>query len=380
MKIGIMTFCRADNYGSVLQSYALQNFINNEFGCEVELIDFMTCKQVEIYRTSKYESRSLKNIIKFFLNILVYNRYSLNKRKAFDKYREKRLQMSNIHYDEYNYKTVAEHYDAVICGSDQIWNMDAYDFHQAYLLKGISCEKIHKISYAPSLGGYDSIRQNKNREIEFKLALENFKAISVREYSGANILEKLINRNISVLVDPVFLLTRDKWSEVADSVRKVNNDNYILFYSIDYNESALKIAKKISKIVNLPVIVLYTSNKTLRSLKFGFEISEDKSPEQFLSLIKNSRLVLTTSFHGTAFSIIFRKNFWVIRGIYDGKNNNDDRMTTILSKTHLENRNIIAETLDGIDLLKKIDYNEVIDLIDIERDKSKAFLEKSLFS
>lgn len=380
MKVGILTFCGADNYGSVLQSYALQNFLKNEFRCEVELIDFMTTNQIELYKTSKYTASSLKNIIKSILNVLLYNHFRLDKSKAFDEFRKTRLLLSYCQYNENNYLTVAECYDAIICGSDQIWNMDAYDFHTAYLLKGISAGNILKVSYAPSLGGYDSIRQDRSRKNEFTSTLCDFDAISVREFSGADVLRKLIDKDISILIDPVFLLTRDQWNKITNLTSESNNSNYIFFYSIDYDDSALRMVKKISRKINLPVIVMYTSNKTIRVLRYGFKINSDKSPETFLALVKNAKFVLTTSFHGTAFSIIFQKKFWVVRGIYDGKINNDDRMTTILSKIHLENRNITSETLNDIDLYENINYKDVNDMVNLERSNSKVFLERALFS
>jgi len=379
MKIGILTYHKADNYGSVLQAYSLQTFLNEEMNFETELIDFVTSKQFDMYRNSIHRPFTLKNIAKTILNICIYNRYRTSKINGFDEFRNSLFHLSNKQYNEMNYKIIGDDYDIIICGSDQIWNMDAYDFHGAYLLENINSNNLVKISYAASLGGYDSIRGNVDKCERLRSNLNNFNIISVREISGKRILDPILDKKIDILLDPVFLLDSCAWNRLVKDC-SVIKDNYIFFYSIDYNEAALNIVKKISKKVNLKVIVMYTSNKTIRVKKYGFKIAQNKSPSDFLNYIKNAKMVLTTSFHGTAFSIIYKSLFWVIRGVYDGKINEDDRMTMVLQSFELQERNIDSYSWKNKDLLEIVDYDISNKVISENLCNAQKFLEPFLLN
>jgi hypothetical protein len=265
------------------------------------------------------------------------------------------LDISESHYDETNYKNIRDVYDTIICGSDQIWNIHAYDFHEAYLLKEISSKDIIKIAYAVSLGGLGSVTDEVNSYQEALESISDFRAVSLREYKGKELISSFLNKKIHMFLDPVFLIDRNKWEHIATNDVPVYVEDYIFFYSIEYKNEALTIVKEISKKTKLPVLIMYTSNRAVQAIRYGFKIVKNKSPNNFLNLIKNAKFVLTTSFHGTAFSIIFNKSFWTIKNTNDINDiEYDDRIITLLTQFSLEDRIINLRSWQSKDIMQEI--------------------------
>lgn len=366
-KVGIMTFHAAHNYGSVLQAYALQTVIENK-GDKCEIVNFETRNQVDMYSIFS-KNNSLKNIAK---NIIALSNYKILRKRysSFEDFSNKYFNLSKKKYKTFEeLRETNGKYEVLVCGSDQIWNLNAHDFEEAYFLGFNNIAK--KVSYAPSIGGFNTFKDNNNINT-IKEYLSDFSHISVREYNAKEVVQPLTDKNIEVVLDPTFLLTSEQWDTIASP--RIIDKEYIFFYSIDYNDDAIKIAKTISKKMGLPIIILYTINQTYKAVAHGLKMSDKCSPSDFLSLIKHANLVLSSSFHGSVFSIIYRKPFYVVRGTNKGKINNDDRLTTLLNKCNLNNRDININNVDMEFEDYLIDYSNSEGCIEDERQKSLEFL------
>lgn len=363
--IGIITFHRSHNYGSVLQSYALQTIVNKKFpDYNCDIIDFIPPNWDAMYAIFK-KNNSVKNIIKNIFKLFTYkSKYDRN--KQFEKFINTKLNLTkNKYYSQYELEKISQKYDVLICGSDQIWNCNCPDFDYSYYLSFAS--NIRKISYAPSLGPGNSFTKNKQKISEY---LNDFYAISVRESKGKKEIQKLTDKTVYKVLDPTLLLEAKNWDSIVDN--KIINREYIFFYSIGYSKYDINIAKEFSKKFNLPVITLFTlGNKILFS---GFEISKKQAPKDFINLIKNAKLVLSSSFHGTAFSIIYRKPFYSIRKVCNGEIKEDDRIMTILEEFKLTDRQV---NINSINLIKDpftLDYSKSEKYINEARKRSIDFL------
>lgn len=358
MKTGILTFHNADNYGSVLQAYALKSFVEGLEGVtECSIVNFMPPNQEKLYAVY-LKNNSFRNVIKN-LRAFCFRKLLKDRKKTFKEFRQRRLY---INQEASEFTSVEDRrlsdFDAMIVGSDQIWNPRSSDFSLFYFVPEF---KGKKIAYAPSFGNgtINDFEKNNLREAVGN-ALKAFDSVSTRESSGISIIEQLSGKKAITVMDPT-LLIGDKWNEVASDYGK--NEKYIFFYAIDYNPEAIEMVKRISKITGLPVKVIFSSNRVYRTLGKGFDWVKATSPEDFLGLVKNAQLVLSSSFHGTAFSVIFRKRFYALEAHRNGIEYKDQRIHNLLSKINLEERII---TMNDVNNLKQHDF-----LNDIQYDNSR---------
>lgn len=365
--IGIITFHRSHNYGSVLQAYALQTSINkNVVNHYSEIIDFISPNSSEVYAIFK-KKNSMKNIIKNMLSIYTYrSRYI--RYKEFERFINTRLNLTkNKYFSISDLKEISKKYDILICGSDQIWNTNCKDFDYSYYLP--FAKSIKKISYAPSLGPGKQFKSNEAKE-KIKDYLSDFYAISVRENGGEKTIQELTDKKVYRVLDPTLLLEAKDW-DIISCNRRINKE-YIFFYSIGYKKDDISIAKQFSKKFGLPVVTLFTVGN--RIIFSGFEIPKNSAPEDFISLIKNAKLILSSSFHGSVFSIIYRKPFYSIRGVNDGKVQEDDRIKTLLEEFKLTDRQVDINSVNSIEDPYTIDYTESEKYINKARKESVDYL------
>ena len=229
-------------------------------------------------------------------------------------------------------KIIADYY---ISGSDQIWNVRAKDFADFYFLDFVSQGK--KISYAASFGPL-KIDWMKYDADKYWALLKDYSAISVREQGSAENVNKLIGETCQIHVDPTLLLGKAEWKKIQSEANH-NNGQYILLYCLEPSKKQLKMANAISKKLDLPIVVLRYNNKN--DMLNNFEKKYDAGPKDFLAYIDNAALVLSSSFHGTAFSLIYHKPFYVFNGM------SDNRISSVLSKTGMEERSL--DELEDID-------------------------------
>lgn len=350
LKIGVITFHRALNYGAVLQAYALQTFLNAQ-GYETSLIDYFP----ESFKTERkiVDHKSLKGFVK---SLAKYPKYK-GKIDSFDRFLSK-CRLSKKYSNSLDLVKLNEQFDAIICGSDQVWNPRWNFSDPNYYLAFAKPNK--KYSYAASFGS--SIDET-IFEAEIKNHLSSFNRISIRENAAAFYLQnKMKDKSIETNVDPTLLLSKEEWQEI---VSKKKEKPFILIYTLEDNKVLIEIAKKEAKKRNLRIVQIRDVFK-----KEDPEITYASciSPQQFVSLFAKANFIITNSFHGLVFSIIFEKEFLVAKQTY--KNAPNERLISLLKDLKLENRE-----LDNFENTP-IDYKWVKKQISKEKEKSITYFEK----
>ncbi len=371
MKIGTITFHGAYNYGSVLQAYALQEFIlsiGRRTGTDIDyqIINYRPQCQKEIYWQAP-PAFSVATQVKRLMR-LRYGELLRKQAMAYEKFIGDILHTT----DEYSEVELSRHtaeYDFYLSGSDQVFNIRSLDFTFPNLLN--FTDNPNKISYAASLGPLeiDWTKYDKDTYID---CLRKFKHLSLREQRSKDMVDNLLKTDTSeVHIDPTLLLSADDWRQIQ-SERNYNNGKYILLYCLEPSKQHLAIAEELSNATGLPIVSTGYRNK--HDYFNNFVKLYDAGPTDFLSLIDHAALVLTSSFHGTAFSVIYDKKFWVIDGM------EDNRIRSLLSLTGLEQNNI--------PLNQSVDFSNQQPLcassvnayaaIENERKRSREYLQKAL--
>ena len=370
-EVGILTFHGADNYGSVLQAYALLNAVKRITEKSCSIINYISNEQVEMYDIY-FPMNGIKSYIKNLYIFFFQRKKRMRKKNSFELFRRRYLEIDTT--KRYSEVKEIRNKSAIICGSDQIWNIHIKDFKNCYMLSEI--ENVKKISYAASMGGID-LHLNEDEKKQIHKYLLDFSAVSVREKIAEKMLKECNVDNIDILIDPTFLVQQEQWKKVM-SKRRIQ-EKYIFFYSVDYNEDSVKIARWYGKKFNLPVVIMYTSWHSYFVCKDGIKWSKCTDVEDFLSLIYYSEFVLSGSFHGTVFSLIFNKPFYRIQKIREGQLVNDDRIHTLFSKLGVHDREITIENYECYsEKVYDIDFNPINQRIKNEIEHTLHFLEKAL--
>lgn len=355
-KIAFITIHVGTNFGSVLQAIATSVIINRN-GAQAELINYIPPRC-----TWKYYF-NVKGLLEFIKKCIYFPIAYCNKR-IYTRYLKKHLIVSEEIYKEDNFQVKCPPADIYMTGSDQVWNSihnQGLDYH--YFFKGFPEETI-KISFSSSIG-----RENIDKEEfdEFKLLLSTYKAISVREESAKCILKSMGYEAIQLL-DPTFLIDKRAWTQYM-SPRLVKKPYLLIYtpYDILDKELVYKSARKIASSRNLDIV---TFTYDIRSEKLADKTIKFASPGDFLSLMYYADYVLTTSFHGTAFSINLNKQFYVYLPSRFGT-----RITSILSMCKLESRLLSENELISEEKINTlIDYNDVNTILDQERKIADKYL------
>lgn len=366
MRIGILTFHRAINYGAFLQAFALKTYLTS-LGNEVELVDYWPKGHADGYRLlpHSWKKRSLLGKVKFSISFIL--RYSRAKKRIEGMQRlvETYFGLPTVPY----YQTVESlknlSYDCVVYGSDQIWwksTIPGYSGFDPVYWGEYLPDSIKKVAYAPSMGIIDLMDQDKE---QIKKWLCNFNALSVRESELYEAIHNLTNNEISVVLDPVFLLSIDEWESYCN---QLNKEKYILYYNLIPTAESKSLVKKLSKILGCKVFEVTGS---VNPFKFSRRSLQTINAIELISLIRNACFVVTSSFHGTAFSILFKKQFYVI-----GMGEKSGRVSSLLSMLDLDSR--LLKTCSIIDSVEMIDYDKVSERINLLVIESKNFIKQSL--
>lgn len=366
-KIGIITFHFENNYGAVLQAYSLQNNIK-ELGYQTEIIDFRSKNMLEAYNCKSLKQKVHKLLSYYWIK---------NLDKKFRYFRNNYLVLSSKQYNfTYELENINLNYDILIAGSDQIWNQ-SIDYQKAFYLEIKGAENLKKISYASSLGK-EKLEECDNKEVlEY---INGLKYISVREDKTKEYLEKELKRKVYHVLDPVFLTSKDKWLKISKNINsKYLENGYILIYQMEKNDKILEIADKIANYLKKNIIYLDVASPRIKTIiknpfskyKKLFNIG----PQEFLSLINNADCIITNSFHGVVFSILFNRPFLNIK-----HSKRNLRMESLIRIVKIEEKILkpIDYNLTGEELYKlsNIKINEKYLKIEIE--KSKQYLKMAL--
>lgn len=369
MKIGLITFHNSYNCGSMLQTYALQ-YILGHLGHNVKIIDFSNDGQRSVYSVFCLKF-SIKSIIKNGLLLLCYRRVKRN----FNSYEDFKCKYFNLTSTTYynNKELTDDGFDCIVTGSDQVWNITIEDGDDAYFLPWV--KKARKVAYSPSFGAKNILEYSTHPEC-YADYLKSFNAISIREDNGQEWIKELAGLDVPVLIDPTLLLKRECYDQIASTNLKLPS-KYIFYYSPGYNLRINTLVESISKKYNLPVIAFNTKSYYTKGMFMSdIQLPELENPSTYLQLIKNASMVVTTSFHGTIFSSIYNKCFWVV------KNGNmfktDDRVPTLVRNLDLEDRVIDMEFDNSFDYMQEKDYTRYYTLLEAEQKRAIDFLKESL--
>lgn len=345
-KIGIITFHNSYNCGSMLESYAIYKRMQ-QIDDKVEIVDFSSEGQRELYSVFN-KNNSVKNILK---NILIFPKRNKikNNNLKYEEFKQKYFKLSK----KYTNNNIDESpYSVVVAGSDQIWNITISDFDEAYFLNWVNNAK--KVAYAPSFGSKNIIKYSNEPE-KYADLLNDFDALSIREKNGKKWIKDLIDKDVDVLIDPTLIFGQNEYDKLLDDSCTPNED-YIFFYCPGFSRDLCRFVKKVSKKYNLPVICWSTKSYCTKLIfTYGFKLPKYESPSVYLSLIKNAKLVFTTSFHGTIFSTIYKKEFYTLKN--GGMYGDDDRVITLLEQLNMEDRLLVPNFDSTFDYFNELDYS-----------------------
>lgn len=349
-KIGILTFHDAYNYGAVLQNYALLTALEKIHpNKEIVTVDYR-CRAVIPNSTLKDMKKS-----KGLFNALLHYPGRRLVSNVYRNFRHRYLKLSREYNTHEELLNDLNEYSALVSGSDQVWNKKfngsdgiyTQDFHNV---------NIKKYSYAVSLG---TEYFPEDDVAYYKETLSQFNVISMREITGQNAVETQLGLKAEQHIDPTFLLLKEEWDKIATAPKY---QKFILVYMVPYQKSVVDFAQKCGKELSLPIIVI------TKSLKPYFLKHKDAStPNDFLGLVRDAELVITNSFHGTAFSIIYKKKFAL--DLYNSRGFNY-RCANLLSVCGID----YDEKFKGMQLMECNDWSVVEDRINIERNNAYSYL------
>ena len=370
MKACIITIVDHINIGNRLQNYATQELLKAQ-GCDVSTL---------VYATADEEGTKLYQLKAFLKNLLV--RTNIFTSPFYIKHIKKSPKMLLV--QEFNKKYVKltsryffktskmakyrDDFDYYCAGSDQIWNPSVVQSHDFFFMQFAPSERT--FSLCASMGA--SWIPEKYREI-FRRGFEHVGHIAVRETSVQQIIRDMTGRESTVLPDPTLLIDKNQWHAIARKPAFDLPEQYIATYFL----SALTPAQQ-------ELLARYALENGLRIIDINQTYDQQVGPLEFLYLIEHADFVFTDSFHGTAFSILFDKDFLVFQRnhVYDMSS----RITTILETVRLENRfyrgdnNLLDDGLyDRLEQIQQQDTHHVGSILEAQKQKADAFL-KSVFA
>ena len=363
MKIGILTFHRALNYGAVLQCYALQETLTS-MGHDVEVIDYRPA-YIEKYRKpySKF-AISHREGIKDKVKEIIAGTLLIGKKrkgsKAFDSFINKYLHVSS----RLSLPLSTElDYDVVVVGSDQVWSPQiCFGFDPVYWGEVPGLGKRY-ITYSASMGGHNVISDDMWHDV--KRMLSNYKHISVREKQLQENLNIHCGVQVPVTLDPTLLPSMKVYSDAAV---KPSIPHYLLFFCLEREEGALQFAQRMAKQLGVPVVRI-AAQKEFQRADEGVIDRYSVTPQEFLGYFKYADAIVTISFHGTVFSTIFKRDF------YSLKNPKQDRALNLLRPLGLEDR--LVGATEAI-VFKPVNYDGVDEKLEQLRKSSLDYLKKAI--
>ena len=347
-RIGMMTFLHNDNYGSILQAWALQQTLT-DLGYDAVHIDYAPSKQEKL-RNLLLSGNSPKLILE-----------GMRKKNAngkmhggFDEFRKANIVTTAPCRDHAALKKAAADFDVLLCGSDQIWS--PVWLNPAYFLDFADKPKV---SCAPSLGVKDMPNAYKRHKIA--RLVKRFAAVSVREQEGAALIERMTGIAPVVLPDPVMLVPKEKWQSIMDD--HIPQEKYILCYFIGDNPAYWETVAAVAQQENCAVRVI---PRTEGARNAGYALEEDVPPQRWLGLINGAAHVVTDSFHGATFSAILNKTCTIVRRYREddpeSKNSRIDQML----------RNL------GVSSLNNADWDVVNRNLAVKADSAKSWLKNAI--
>lgn len=354
MRVGILTFPGSQSYGASLQMMGLYRTLQ-DLDCTVEVINYMN-PFMKGRKHVPVKTNQLRKIIGRIKGVPKVMRF-----KEF----EKCIMMYPDHQinDHEQLSNICKRYAYVICGSDQVWNPLITGSDYSYFFDFID-DSAKKIAYAPSFG----VTSLEDKDyIYIKHALERFTHISVREESGKKLVKELTGVDCPVVIDPSMLRTREEWKCLEKKVKQLP-EKYIMYFMLNNVDYAKRFAEKLSVQTGYPIVNICG---IIDKNRFTGKNMSLVGPDEWLYTMDNASYVITDSFHGAVFSILFEKeNFISLASV------TNSRLKTLLDTVKLKNR--ILDSHSVIEQYDKIDYTPVREILAKKRNEGISFLKESM--
>lgn len=362
MKVGILTFPNSVSYGACLQMIALQNTVRH-MGHEAEILNYYNPYMKAEKHTDK-GCNPLKRAIKRRVRLLLHRRLYRN----FHRFEQRHVSYypTRAFTDKRRLPEIAQRYDAVICGSDQVWCPYITDMDISYFLD--FCDDTTKrVAYAPSFG---VVKFPDGFEEQIAPELQKFHALSARELPGKEMVERLTGRETALVVDPTWLVEAADWAAMEQPHPAATGD-YILYFVVNKSSELLARCKAFAKQHGLKVVMVGGNPISAAKNKDPMlSYALDVGPEQWLYLVHHAQYVFTNSFHGMAFSVLFERNLYV-----QVPSHNGSRLRQVLERFGLEDR----EVCEGVDVTESaVDYTRIRATFAQLKEQSLAYLENAL--
>lgn len=377
-KVAIVTLYGNINHGNKLQNYALKKSLES-IGCDVETLIINNPRQSQSgsrHLLLKSPKLFCKTMIRKTLSYIKVNLQTGGKSlqeirriraEIFERFSSEFFNKTSYSISQSDYHTEKiKEFDYFVAGSDQVWNYGYLPIECLPLYFLDFAEQKKRISYAASFG-ISSI-SNEYHPL-YKTMLNQMHSLSVREEAGAKIINDLTGREAYVHLDPTMLLTKEEWLKIAKPVKDNTEKKYILTYFLgkittDYKKYIQSLAKsKKLEIINLGCI---EENHNYNA-----------GPCEFLDYINNAEIVITDSFHGTVFSILFEVPF-VVLDRKDSSESMNSRLDTLLKLFRFESRSY--ENLKAEKDAFEIDFSHTYDILSLERQRSMDYLKNALLT
>ncbi|NLJ82737.1 MAG: polysaccharide pyruvyl transferase family protein [Bacteroidales bacterium] len=376
MKIGILTQPLHKNYGGILQNYALQKVLK-DMGHEVWTID----RDFNYSSYQKYASFIKRVLLKSFNRNIAIQVLPTKKQEEIILQHIRSFIKNNIQTTK---KTISTEqltqlhqkyaFDAYIVGSDQVWRAPYSPCLTNYFLDFIEYEsRVKKIAYAASFG-VDEWEFTEEQTKECARLAKQFHAISLREDSGVELCRKYFGVDAVHLLDPTLLLSKEDYLLLMNNKKTTSNKGDLFVYILDKDEKKNNIINEIAKHKNLIPFELLPKQFLIETNKYEIEKCIFPPIEQWLRAFVDAEFIITDSFHGTIFSIIFEKPFIVLGNKKRGLN----RFISLLRIFSLKDRLIDEDKIDYSIIEQQINYSIVHNILNKKREESFSFLKKFL--
>lgn len=353
--VGVLTIPNAENYGSVLQSYGQKIFLEN-FHVDVTVINYKPEYLNGRYRIINIDFSTVKRFIKSTASSLLNFGNSVIKKKKFNDFRKRYLELKKPDCKKIEQ---IKNFDAIVVGGDQLWNTRITKYNKCFFLD--NCEIKQKIAFSVSFGYVD---KSEEEDEFFRKYINNFDAIYTRENYDVNYVRSIFkSESVGYVLDPTLLINESEWDKISS--KRLIKDDYILVYCFGEDSQIINTANRLKKKYKLDVYIINNSIKRVN--KNNYINVRKVGPNDFVSLFKYAKYVVTNSFHGVAFSIIYKKNFKCIP--YVGT---EGRMISLVNLLKLD------LSLDLEDLESNLVYSEANKMINAERKKAQDIIKKLL--
>lgn len=367
-KAGLITYHNNRNYGAALQCYALQRAVS-DMGVDCRVINYIPPvekRENRLFDFSLSASAAIRNI-----RTLLSLSKRIRRKRAFEDFNSRCFRLTADAYrlpEQITQENLGM--DMYITGSDQTFNLlisGDKEFRRAFFLPRIT--DAPKFAFAASMG--ENIGAlSEDDALWIKERLKTYRAVSVREERTAQFIERLGLKKPPVLIDPSALFTAEEWNALCCSTG-YESEEYILFYSVLSAPWVIRRVNAIARRTGLKVVAPHLKNRY--ELGCGFIRAEECGPGGFLSLVKNARLILTTSLHGTIFSLLYNKPF-VAFVLGEG-----NRLQDIAGKAGVLSRLLREEdAIPETDELLRMDFDGVNSALARERAHALSFLKNAL--